>query len=118
MARPKKHRFQLPLAVRQAVRCRKEAWISEWAARRRRWVETPGRSGWWDNDANPKAPGILDALGFPSVKEVINLAPPQDGKSEIALTWIAWILDQDPAPFMYVMQTDQDASDKIGRAHV
>ncbi len=111
MARPKKHRFQLPLAVRQAVRCRKEAWISEWAARRRRWVETPGRSGWWDNDANPKAPGILDALGFPSVKEVINLAPPQDGKSEIALTWIAWILDQDPAPFMYVMQTDQDASD-------
>ena len=111
MGRPKLHKFKLPLFVRQALRSRKELWVSEWARKNKRWVETPSRSGYWNAEKNPLANGVLDALGYPSVNEVCYLTVPQVGKSEIGLTALAWMLDQEPMPFMYILQTDKDARD-------
>lgn len=103
--------FRFPLAARRIFRMPEKISISEWAEKNKRHVAMSSQSGPWKNENSPYLAGIMDAFGFPSVRELVLCAPPQTGKTEVIFNSLAYFVDQDPGPAMIVMQTDTDARD-------
>lgn len=82
--------------------------VSQWADMYRVLGNTSSQDGPWKTSRTPYLKGIMDAFSDPQVERLTIMAPPQSGKTEAVLNMIAYIIDQEPAPTMYVMPRDKD----------
>lgn len=81
--------------------------ISQWADQYR--VLTPEGSsepGPWRTDRAPYQREIMDSINDPLIEEVAIMASAQVGKTEFLLNMIGYHIDQDPAPIMYLLPTE------------
>lgn len=106
---PRARGFVFPRAARSVFRRRRGMMPSEWNERYQRHVPQSSRAGAWKNESAPYLAGIMDAHDYPSVRETDAAAPPQTGKSEAMFAHMCYVIDRDPGPMMYVMQTDVEA---------
>jgi phage terminase large subunit GpA-like protein len=81
---------------------RKRLTVSEWAdAERRLSKKGSAEPGHWRTDRNPILREPMDCLSSRSpVQEVVVMFPIQLGKTEIAINWLGYIMDQNPGPIM------------------
>jgi phage terminase large subunit GpA-like protein len=82
--------------------------VSQWADKYRILGNTSSEAGPWHTSRTPYLKGIMDAFSDPAVERITIMAPPQSGKTEAILNMIAYVIDQEPAPAMYVMPRDKD----------
>ncbi|MBS7621544.1 phage terminase large subunit family protein, partial [Candidatus Bathyarchaeota archaeon] len=80
--------------------------VSEWAERYR-YVAMGAHVGRWRNDISPHLVKIMDTWQERNVREVVILKVPQSGGSEAMLNMIAYALDNDNAPVMIVVPTQE-----------
>jgi len=84
--------------------------VSEWADRYRMLsAETSTEPGQWSTARAPYQRAIMDAVNDPAVEEIVVMSSSQVGKTEIANNIIAYFIDQDPCPILYVLPTVEDA---------
>ena len=95
---------------------REDLTVSQWAAKHR--VVTKGsHRGQWDNDLVPYLAPVMDAFNLPYVRTVIMCFAPQTGKTNAALNMLAYAIDQDPGPAMYIMPEEKTAK-RISRRRI
>ena len=99
--------YRLPDAARLAFRRPVQLTGSQWAERYRVMDDEAPRPGPWSNDYARFLCGPMDALAFPFVREITIVAPPQTGKTEIMMNYLASVIDQAPGPALMVF--DQQA---------
>lgn len=83
--------------------------VSQWAdAHRILSRKGSGEPGQWRTDRTPFAREIMDALSLTSqVQRVVLKFAAQIAKTEIALNFIGYIMEHDPAPALVVLPTEQ-----------
>lgn len=101
-------RLELWPAERLALKPPENLTVSEWAERYRVLDEGAAEPGPMRLDRAPYQREILDAWIDPEVEEITIEKAVQMGMSEVALTWLAYTIDQDPGPFLWVMDRQQD----------
>lgn len=94
-----------------------EAWklpekltVSEWADKYR--ILNPYTSaepGPWHTSRTPYLKGIMDAFNDPFVEEITIESSTQIGKTESIHNMIAYAIDQDPGPTLFVLPREDDA---------
>ena len=82
-------------AERRVLRKRPRIPISQWAERHR-WVRVSSREGQWSNATTPYLAGVMDGIGFPSVRDATICATPQSGKTEAVYNCLGYWIDRDP----------------------
>ena len=87
--------------------------VSEWSERHRvldqKSAALPGR---WSNDLTPYLVEIMDSLGPDATCTRVTFQKgAQVGGTEAGNNWLGWIMDQQPAPAMYVLPTKELAED-------
>ncbi len=97
-------------AERRAWKLPERLTVSEWADKYRILdpVNTPGLSGPWATARTPYLRGIMDALIDPYISEITIMSCAQIGKTEAMLNMLAYIVDQDPGPVLWVLPRDED----------
>jgi phage terminase large subunit GpA-like protein len=114
--KPKLVSFSWTKAERKICRKRKDIPTSEWAEQHRvLTAKDSDREGPWKNDVTPYLSGIMDAVFFPTVREMVVVAPPQTGKSEAINNIVGKIIDVDPGPVLYIYPNEKDAKKNIKR---
>lgn len=96
-------RLSIPVcdAVRRVLMKRRPIRVSEWAERHR--VVTMSKlPGAWRNRVTPYLAGVMDAMGYPSVRKCILCKAPQVGGSECVNNFVGWAVDRSPGPVLYV----------------
>lgn len=88
--------------IARAIAPRRVLTVSQWADEERvlsaKGSSQPGR---WRTDRNPPLREPMDCLSARSgVHEVVLMYPIQMGKTEVAINWLGYSMDQDPAPIM------------------
>lgn len=94
---------------RAALRPPERFTVSEWADRHR--VLDPmhcARPGPWRTDFAPYLRGILNAYGNATVREIVLMQSTQVAKTESLLNMLLYTIDQDPAPTLFVLPTEDD----------
>jgi phage terminase large subunit GpA-like protein len=105
--------FRFTEGEKRVFKAKEALTISEHAARYR--MVTEGRIvGKWRNEITPYLIGPMDALSLPWVRRVILVFPPQSGKTQVAINFIHYCIDQDPGPAMYV-GPDEKLLKRIGK---
>jgi phage terminase large subunit GpA-like protein len=98
---------------RKILRKRPKIPISKWAERHR-WVRVSSRPGQWSNTTTPYLAGVMDAIGFVSVRDVTICATPQTGKTEAAIyNPLGYMVDRAPGPALVVFADEQTARDEL-----
>ena len=108
--------FTWSAAERKVCRKRKDILASKWAEENR--VLEPkdsARAVPWRNSVTPYMVGVMDAVFFPSVRQMVVCAPPQTAKSETVNNIVGKIIDRDPGQVLYVYPTEKDAKKNIKR---
>ena len=84
--------------------------VSEWADQNR-FLDpmTSAEPGQWMSERTPYRRGIMDAFIDSMVEEIVIMASTQVGKTESMLNMLAYAIDQDPAPVLWVMPRETDA---------
>lgn len=83
--------------------------VSEWAAENRfLTTETSAIAGLWRNNITPYLVEIMDAFTDPKCQHIVFVSSSQVGKTEFELNCIGYIIDNDPAPIMFIMPTIDD----------
>lgn len=100
--------FTFPLSARRVFRRPERLRPSEYVEGRR-FVALSSRSGMWRGANAPHVAGPLDALFWPSVRELVACWPPQTAKSELGLNAIAYIIGNLDLPIMTILSTDTEA---------
>lgn len=97
---PERRSFQVP----------KDLLVSDWA-NKSRYLDplTSAEPGQWMTDRTPYIKGIMDAFIDPVVEEIVIMASTQVGKTESMLNMLGYVVDQDPAPALWVMPRETDA---------
>lgn len=84
--------------------------VSEWADKHRVLDPlTSAEPGPWRTSRTPYLKGILDAFSDPAVEQVTIIASTQVAKTEAQLNCLAYAIDQDPGPILFVMPTEKEA---------
>lgn len=98
-------------AVADAIRPRGRISASVWAEKHRRLKQgTTPQPGRWRNDYLPWITEILDAFEEnPAAEGWVFMKPAQIGGSELAITFIGYLFDQEPGPTLYFCSTDSQA---------
>lgn len=99
---PGRVRFEWPDAVRRIWRRPERLSVSEWAERYRVMEPDGPRPGKWSNATARYLSGPMDAFSLPHVREVMVVAPPQTGKTEILLNGMGFAADHYPGPALMV----------------
>ncbi len=87
-----------------------ELTVSEWADRYRRLnVLMSAEPGQWRTDRTAYLRGIMDAFVDPLVERITIMSSTQVGKTEGMLNMLAYAIDQDPGPALWVMPREPDA---------
>jgi phage terminase large subunit GpA-like protein len=106
------HETGFSKAERKILRKRPKIPISQWAERHR-WVRVSSRAGQWSNATTPYLAGVMDAIGFASVRDVTICATPQTGKTEAVYNCLGYMVDRDPGPALAVFADEQTAKDEL-----
>jgi len=101
--------FRLSKAERNVYRKRKRIPVSRWAERHRVVTRGPFQGAVYRSDTMPYLGPVMDAAFFPSVETIILCAAPQTGKSFVIDTCIAYAIDRDPGPVLYVYPDEDTA---------
>lgn len=81
--------------------------VSEWADRHRELdAMSSAEPGRWRTSRTPYLRGIMDAFSDPLVESITVMASTQIGKTEALNNMLAYAIDQDPNPALYVMPTE------------
>ena len=99
---------ELFAAARSAIRPPSKLSPAEWAAKHVP-IQNSERAAYFDIKQTPWWRRPMSAAGNNEVKEVVVLAPTGSGKSTMAEALLPWITSEDPGPFLYASQTDEDA---------
>lgn len=92
--------------------------VSQWAEKYRVLSrESAAEAGPWRNARTPYMVEPMDAISDPRVHDVAVVAMSQTGKSELELNTIGKIIDQDPAPILYIQPNIEEAK-KFSRLRV
>lgn len=94
--------FSWPAAVRRVWRRPEQIAVSEWCARHRIMGDDGAHPGPWKVEVSLYLRDMMDALALPFVREVVCCAPPQTGKTEIMLCFLAYVSDMAPGPALMV----------------
>lgn len=94
-----------------------EAWklpekitVSEWASRYRILdAKNCAEPGQWKNERTPYLSEIMDAFVDPEFEEITLMGSTQIGKTEGIFNMMAYAVDQDPGPMLYVKAREDDA---------
>lgn len=83
--------------------------VSTWAETYRdlpaRMTAAPGK---YSCELTPYARAVMDAFNDEEVEEITVMKSVQVGMTEVALNIVGYMIDQDPAPTLYVMPTEND----------
>lgn len=104
--------FQWPDTVRPVWRRPALLAGSEWAERYRVIEDGGPRPGPWNNDYAHYLCGPMDVFFLPFIREMVVIAPPQTGKTEIMLNQLAAVIDQTPGPALMVYEL-QDVAKRM-----
>jgi phage terminase large subunit GpA-like protein len=93
---------RIATAVARALQPRRPVTVSQWADGERvlsaKGSAEPGR---WRTSRNPPLREPMDCLSVRStVQDVVLKFPIQFGKTEVAVNWLGYTMDHDPAPIM------------------
>ena len=80
----------------------------EWAARNVK-ISNSERSSKFDPEQTPWWKAPMECAADAETREVVILAPTGSGKSTLAEALIPYVVSEDPGPFLYASQTDEDA---------
>jgi terminase, large subunit len=97
--------------ARLALRKRAQRPVSAWAEDHRVVPADSPIPGYWRNATTPYLVGIMDAAMFPSVQELVVCAPPQTGKTDLALNLIGYSADHRPGNWLIVYPDEKTAGD-------
>lgn len=102
-------------AFASACRPRRALKVSEWAdAHRVMTSKSSGHKGPWRTSLVPFAREPMDCLSVRSmVQEITLMKPAQSAGTEIALNWIGYVMDHDPAPMLYVLPNVEPVADRF-----
>lgn len=98
-------------AMRGALRWPERVTVSEWADRHRVLTEMSADPGPWRTSRVPYAREWMDSANQPWVRQVTTLKSTQVAGTESLLNVMAFAIDQDPGPIIYVMPSREDAAD-------
>jgi phage terminase large subunit GpA-like protein len=84
--------------------------VSEWADLHRYLPSTSAEPGRWRTDRTPYLREIMDAFSDPMVERVVFMKAAQIGGSEALMNVLAYFIDQDPAPVLFVCISDGEAA--------
>jgi phage terminase large subunit GpA-like protein len=93
--------FRWPAGARHVWRRPEIVPVADWAERNR-FINMSSRPGPWSNDTAPYLCGPMNVYFLPFVREMVVVAPPQTGKTEILLNCLGAMIDQMPGPAMMV----------------
>ena len=80
----------------------------EWAAKNVK-ISNSERSSKYDPEQTPWWKAPMECAADAETREVVVLAPTGSGKSTLAEALIPYVVSEDPGPFLYASQTDEDA---------
>jgi phage terminase large subunit GpA-like protein len=83
--------------------------VAQWAERYRT-VTDGDKTGRWLNANSPYAVEPMNCWTIPSIQEIYLCFAPQVVKTQIAFNCLAYSIDQDPGPIMYVMPDEKLAN--------
>ena len=90
--------------------------VTEWADKYRRLSpENSGEEGRWRTSRTPYLKEIMDAFTDPNVHRIAVAASSQVGKTEMEMNMIAYMIDIDPGPAMFVLPTVDNGKDMSKR---
>lgn len=76
--------------------------------------KSSGHKGPWRTSLVPFAKEPMDCLSVDSpIKEVTLMKPSQSAGTEIALNWVGYVMDHDPAPMLYVWPNVEPAANRF-----
>ena len=105
--------FRFTDPERRVFKARDRIKVSQWAAKYRM-VATGPNIGKWSNELTPSAVEPMDTFNLPWVRKIFLEWAPQMGKTATALNCLAYCVDVDPGPAMYVMP-DEKVAKRISR---
>ena len=86
--------------------------VADWADRFRRLsADNSAEPGRWRTARTPYLKEIMDAFTDPRIHREVIVASSQVGKTECELNMMAYAIDIDPGPMMFVFPRDGDAED-------
>jgi phage terminase large subunit GpA-like protein len=109
-------RFRWSDAERGVFRKRRKQRVSEWVERHINLTKGP-RPGPWRNSSTPYLVGVMDALGFASVQDVVLCKSPQVGGSEVGNNFLGFVADQDQGDAL-VVYPDQGTAEETSRDRI
>lgn len=90
--------------------------VTEWADKYRRLSpENSAEAGQWRTSRTPYLKEIMDAFTDPKVHRIAVAASSQVGKTEMEMNMIAYMIDIDPGPAMFVLPTVDNGKDTSKR---
>lgn len=99
---PGRVRFAWPDAVRRVWRRPEPLTVSQFAERHRVMDVDGPRPGQWNNETARYLCGPMDCFNLPFVREIVVIAPPQTGKTEILLNCLVYASEYYPGPALMV----------------
>lgn len=86
--------------------------VSDWSDKYRRLsAENSSEAGPWRTSRTPYLKEIMDAFTDPRVHRIAVVASSQVGKTEMEMNMMAYMIDIDPGPAMFVLPTVDNAKD-------
>lgn len=90
--------------------------VTEWSDKYRRLSpENSAEAGQWRTSRTPYLKEIMDAFTDPHVHRIAVAASSQVGKTEMEMNMIAYMIDIDPGPAMFVLPTVDNGKDMSKR---
>ncbi len=112
----KSEHFAFTPGERRVFKAKEKLTVSQWAERHR--IVTSGPyAGPWRNEVTPYLKEPMDCWNLPFVRRIILMFAPQIGKTQVAFNCLAYAIDQDPGPAMYVMP-DEKVAKRIARKRI
>jgi phage terminase large subunit GpA-like protein len=100
--------FRWPAAARHIWKRPAIQPVSDWAEHNRI-VDIGSRPGPWNNNTARYLCGPMDVYFLPFIREIVVVAPPQTGKTEIMLNCLGALIDQMPGPVLVVYDQQEIA---------
>ncbi len=89
---------------------------SQWADKYRRLSpENSAEAGPWRTSRTPYLKEIMDAFTDPKVRRIVVVSSSQIGKTEMLMNMMAYMIDNNPGPAMFVLPTVDIAKDTSKR---
>ena len=90
--------------------------VSEWADKYRRLSpENSAEAGPWRTSRTPYLKEIMDAFTDPRIHRLVVTASSQVGKTEMEMNMMAYMIDNDPGPAIFVLPTVDNGKDASKR---